>query len=216
MLKLIYLGYHHNLSDRQVIARAETDLAFRYFLQIPLHWGLPDPGSLCIFRGRLGSKGFRKVFHQVVQTARQHGVVRDRLRIKDATHVIANIALPTGFGVGRSDPRQAARGGRTLRAVLVEGERIKLQMMREAKAQQPSERLAARLAQLREMLVWADGLTAPEDAETNRAWQRLLPSAIWPTKPSMTKNIPRPATARSAPPTRTHAAANMANGMTVT
>jgi hypothetical protein len=36
MLKLEYLRYHHNLSDRQVIARAETDLAFRWFLQYPL------------------------------------------------------------------------------------------------------------------------------------------------------------------------------------
>jgi transposase len=29
MLKLEYLRYHHNLSDRQAIARAETDLAHK-------------------------------------------------------------------------------------------------------------------------------------------------------------------------------------------
>jgi transposase len=62
MLKLEYLRYHHNLSDREVMVRAETDLAFRYFLQIPLGWMLPHPSSLCIFRGRLGVKGFRQVF----------------------------------------------------------------------------------------------------------------------------------------------------------
>lgn len=50
MLKLEYLRYHHNLSDREVIGRAETDLAFRYFLQYPLRWKLPHPSSLCIFR----------------------------------------------------------------------------------------------------------------------------------------------------------------------
>ncbi len=64
MLKLEYLRYHHNLSDRQVIARAETDLAFRWFLQYPLQWPLPDPSSLHYFRGRLGRDGFRQIFDQ--------------------------------------------------------------------------------------------------------------------------------------------------------
>ncbi len=99
MLKLEYLRYHHNLSDREVIARAETDLAFRFFLRLPLRWKLPDPSSLCIFRGRLGTRGFRKVFRQVVQTAREYGVVKDRLRIKDATHVIGNMAVPTALAL---------------------------------------------------------------------------------------------------------------------
>lgn len=99
MLKLEYLRYHHNLSDREVIARCVTDLAFRHFLQLPLRGWLPDPSSLCIFRGRLGSKGFRQVFDQVVHVAREHGVVKDRLRIKDATHVIANIAVPSAIAL---------------------------------------------------------------------------------------------------------------------
>src|SRR3972149_1024915 len=99
MLKLEYLRYHHNLSDREVIGRTETDLAFRCFLQIPLQWELPDPSSLCIFRGRLGIQGFRQVFRQVVHTAREHGVVKDRLRIKDATHVIANMAVPSALAL---------------------------------------------------------------------------------------------------------------------
>src|SRR5512136_2781209 len=71
MLKLEYLRYHYNLSDREVIARAETDLALRHFLRVPLCWKLPDPSSLCVFRGRLGRKGFRAVFEQVVHTARE-------------------------------------------------------------------------------------------------------------------------------------------------
>ena len=34
MLKLEYLRYHDNLSDRQVIGRAATDVAYREFLQL--------------------------------------------------------------------------------------------------------------------------------------------------------------------------------------
>jgi hypothetical protein len=38
----------------------------------------------------------------------------------------------------------------------------------------PAERLATRVAQLREMLVWADQLAAPEHAQDSRQWQAFL------------------------------------------
>ncbi len=175
MLKLEYLRYHHNLSDREVIARGETDLAFRYFLQLPLRWKLPDPSSLCIFRGRLGTRGFRKVFHQVVQTAREHGVVKDRLRIKDATHVIGNMAVPTALALVAQTRDKLLSAAEPFAALSVEGERVNLEMLREAtKDQKPAERLVTRLAQLQEMLAWADDISPPEDTETNRAWQTFL------------------------------------------
>ena len=175
MLKLEYLRYHHNLSDREVIARAETDLAFRYFLRIPLCWKLPDPSSLCIFRGRLGTEGFREVFQQVVSTAREQGVVKDRLRIKDATHVIADIAVPSALALVAQTRDKLLAAAEPFAPLLVEGERVNLEMLREAtQAQKPVERLATRVAQLWEMLVWADELTPPENAGKNRAWQTFL------------------------------------------
>ena len=61
VLKLEFLRYQYNLSDREVIRRAETDVAFRYFLQIGANHGLPDPGLLAKFRGRLRRDGFRTV-----------------------------------------------------------------------------------------------------------------------------------------------------------
>jgi IS5 family transposase len=175
MLKLEYLRYHHNLSDAGVITRTETDLAFRYFLQIPIRWRLPDPSSLCIFRGRLGTKGFRKVFDQVVGVAREHGIVKDRLRIKDATHVIGNMAVPTALALVAQIRDKLLAAAEPFVPLLVEGEQVNLEMLREAtQSHKPAERLASRLAQLREMLVWADDVTPPDDAETNRAWQTFL------------------------------------------
>ena len=175
MLKLEYLRYHYNLSDREVIARAETDLSFRWFLQYPLAWKLPDPSSLCVFRGRLGRKGFRQVFNQVVRTAREHGVVKDRLRIKDATHVIGNLAAPTALALVAQTRDKLLAAAEPFAPLLVEGEQVNLQLLREATQQQkPAERLVTRLAQLREILVWADAIATPEDAETNRAWQTFL------------------------------------------
>jgi transposase len=178
MLKLEYLRYHCNLSDREVIRRAQTDIAFRYFLQIGVRGWLPDPSSLCVFRGRLGSGGFRKVFRQVVRTARQHGVVKDRLRIKDATHVIGNVAVPTALALVAQTRDKLLAAAEPFAPLLVEGERVNLEMLREStQSHQPQDRLAVRVAHLREMLVWADELTLGEEAgpaQTHRPWQTFL------------------------------------------
>lgn len=178
MLKLEYLRYHHNLSDREVIRRAQTDVAFRHFLQIGVRGWLPDPSSLCTFRGRLGTGGFRKVFRQVVHTAREHGVVKDRLRIKDATHVIGNVAVPTALALVAQTRDKLLTAAEPFAPLLVEGERVNIEMLREAtKSRKAEDRLVTRVAQLREILAWADELALPEGtgpAETNRAWQTLL------------------------------------------
>jgi hypothetical protein len=70
-------------------------LAFRYFLQVGHTFHPPNSSSLSYFRGRLGEKGFRRVFDGLVGQARRAGLVKDRLRLKDASHVVANIAVPT-------------------------------------------------------------------------------------------------------------------------
>lgn len=174
MLKLVYLCYQYNLSDREVIARGTTDMAFRYFLQIPLAWKLPDPSSLCLFRARLGMEGFQRVFDHVVHSARELGVVKDRLRIKDATHVLADIARPTALALVAQTRERLLALAEPFAPLLVEGERIKLKVLRETTQTLPlAERLVARVAQLRDILAWVDDLTVPEDAETNSAWKKL-------------------------------------------
>lgn len=175
MLKLEYLRYQYRLSDREVIARAQTDLAFRWFLQLPLAWKPPHPTSLCVFRGRLGTEGFRKIFDQVVAAARAHGVVQDRLRLKDATHVIANMAAPTALALVAQIRDKLLAAAEPFAAEMVEGERVNLELVRAAsRSLKDEERLATRLGQLREMLYWADELPPPEDAENNRLWQTFL------------------------------------------
>lgn len=174
MLKLTYLGHHYNLSDREVIARSGTDMAFRYFLQIPLVWKLPDSSSMCLFRARLGVEGFQRVFDQVVHFARELGVVKDRLRIKDATHVLADIARPTALALVAQTRDKLLALAEPFAPLLVEGERIKLATLRDTTQKLPvAERLVTRVAQLRDILAWVDDLTKPDDAETNSAWKKL-------------------------------------------
>ena len=175
MLKLEYLRYHHNLSDREVISRAETDLAYREFLQVPLSFRLPHPTSLCRFRGRLGVDGFSKIFDAVVAAAREKGFVKDRLRIKDATHVIGNMAVPTALALVAQTRDKLLESARPFAPEMVEGELANLEQLRKnTESFKPAERLVTRLSQLKEMLIWCDELTPPENAETHRPWQAFL------------------------------------------
>jgi IS5 family transposase len=175
MLKFEYLRYHHTLSDRQVIDRATTDVAFRFFLQVNVHTKLPDPSSLCRFRGRLGKEGFREVFDKVVATAREHGIVKDRLRLKDASHVIADIAIPTTLSLVAQTRDKLLAATEPFDPIRTEGERINIDLLQEStEGQSNQERLLARVTHLREILAWIDELPAPEKAPTNHCWQTLL------------------------------------------
>ena len=175
MLKLEYLRYHYHLSDRQVIERAGPDMAFRYFLQVDANYRFPDSSSLCQFRGRLGRDGFRKVFHQVIGFAREQGLVKDRLRLKDATHVIANIAIPTTLALVAQARDKLLSAAEPFEPVMVEGERVNIELLREANASRSAEeRLVARITHLREILAWADAMVPPGDALGNPQWQSLL------------------------------------------
>ena len=93
--KLELLKHLYNLSDRGVMLRTETDVAFRYFLQVPVRFWPPDHTLLVRFRGRLGEDGYRRVFQKIISQARAAGLVKDQLRLKDATHVLANISIPS-------------------------------------------------------------------------------------------------------------------------
>jgi transposase len=175
MLKLEYLRYHYRLSDRQVIDRATTDMAFRCFLQIDVGGRLPVPSSLCYFRGRLGTEGFRKVFDQVVGEARGYGLVRDRLRLKDASHIIADIAVPTTLALVAQARDKLLAAAEPFDPVRVEGERVNIELLRQSfSTGSNEERLEARVTHLREVLAWVDELVPPEDAEMNHSWQTLV------------------------------------------
>ena len=175
MLKFEYLRYHYNLSDRQVIERARTDLAFRYFLQVDVNHLLPDPSSLSLFRGRLGLDGFRKVFDQVVGLAREHGLVKDRLRLKDASHVIAHVAVPATLALVAHARDKLLAAAEPFDAVRVEGERVNRELIHDRTDDQNNEqRLLTRVTHLREILTWVDELSPPKDASTDSDWEALV------------------------------------------
>src|ERR1700730_5600621 len=95
MLKLELLARQYRLSDREVIAATRFNIAHRLFLGISLKSPLPHHTLLTYFRQRLGPERLQAVFDNLVGQARRLGLVKDRLRLKDATHIIAHIAVPS-------------------------------------------------------------------------------------------------------------------------
>ena len=174
-LKLELLMYHDQLSDSQVMARAQTDLAYRRFLGLSRDDPLPDVSTLRKFRARLGVEGHQGTFHALVGQARGYGLVRDRLRLKDASHVLADIAIPAGIQLVAQARDKLLDAAEKIAPEDVAGERVQIEAIRSRTDQEsPEARLVARVEHLRDILAWVEELEVPEGAEEEPQWQRLM------------------------------------------
>lgn len=154
LLKLEFLEYHYNLSDRQVIKQARVNVAFRFFLDLSLYSGLPHHTLLTYFRGRLGPDQHQRVFDAVVAQARQHGLVKDRLRLKDATHIIANIAIPSTIQlVAQTRARVLAAAAPLWAEWVTEQQQRAANLHVMTESLPDAERLLQRVSHLRQILV---------------------------------------------------------------
>jgi transposase len=161
LLKLEFLQYHYNLSDRQVLDQAHYNMAFRLFLHLGLDSDLPDPSLLSHFRRRLGPDQHQKLFDEVVRQAREKGLVKDRLRLKDATHVVANIALPSTIVLVAQTRQRLLAALRPWAAARVATEEQQAEAIRAATADlSGEERLLQRVAHLRALTAWAEQVPA--------------------------------------------------------
>jgi transposase len=159
LIQLEFLQFHYNLSDREVIATAQVNIAFRYFLNLSLESRLPVPSLLSQFRTRLGVQRHQALFDQVVTQAREHGLVHDRLRLKDATHIVANIAVPSTLHLVAQTRQRLLESARPYGPERVAAEEAEAARLRDVTADLSDiDRLAARVAHLRAIVTWADGV----------------------------------------------------------
>ena len=167
LLKLEFLEFHYGLSDREVIAEAQVNVAFRYFLDLSLEDRLPVPSLLSQFRSRLGEERHQAIFDEVVRQARELGLVKDQLRLKDATHVIADVAIPSALVLVAQVRQRLLEALRPYAPERVAKEEEEVASIRTTTADLKSEeRLAYRVAHLRQILAWADELKATLDSGT--------------------------------------------------
>lgn len=174
LLKLEFLRYFCRLSDREVFRRCQTDVLFRYFLQIPVGCRLPQPTILVSFRGRLGTEGFKRVFDQLVAGARQAGLVRDRLRLKDASHVIAKIAVPSRLKLLAQLRERMLAEVELIDPDLAVGYRLEIDRIRqETEHAEDAVRLEQRVNLLQEILDLLQQQPEPPDSGSDASWLRL-------------------------------------------
>lgn len=163
LFKLSLLQFHYDLSDEQVIRQAQVNMAFRFFLDLSSQTSLPEPSLLSQFRTRLRADRFAKVFQEVLRQARAKGLVKDRLRLKDATHLIANVAVPATIRLVAQTREQLLAAAESFAPDEVATHRQAALDIRQTTSDlKDGARLLARVEQLRALIEWGE------------AWQERL------------------------------------------
>jgi transposase len=150
MLKILFLRFQYKLSDRQVMERTKTDMAFRWFLDLPLSERVPNHTDGTYFRKRIGAERFAQVFQELVTQAREAGLVKDRLRLKDATHLFADVADVQPLQLAAQLRERLLQAAAPLLPDWVSAQRAQMESWRQTTAEfADDERLAARIEYLR-------------------------------------------------------------------
>lgn len=94
VFRMLFLEYYYNLSDVEVAKQTRWNLLFRDFVGLKIDDQVPDDTTLVVFRRRLGDKRFEALFDKVVQQCKQKGLLKQKLKIVDASVIIADVAIP--------------------------------------------------------------------------------------------------------------------------
>lgn len=95
MLKMLFVSFLFNLSDRDTEFAATNNLLVKYFLGLPIDEKAPDHTSLCRFRETVlvkkGVSFFDVLFRSLTAQAKDRGIVFSTVAALDATHTLANV-----------------------------------------------------------------------------------------------------------------------------
>ena len=156
-LKLRLLQFPYDLSDSQGLRQAQVNVAFRFLLDFSRESPLPVPSLLSQFRTRLGGERFTRGFNEILRQGRAQGLVKDRLRLKEAPQLIANIAIPSTRRLVAQRREQVRAAAQCFTAEEVAAPRAQIDALRTATADLPeAPRLLARVAHLRDLVAWGE------------------------------------------------------------
>jgi transposase len=163
MLKLELLARHYRLSDRELMKQAQVNVAYRLFLGLTCKSSLPHHTSMTYFRERVGAERMKEIFHVLLGQAQELGLLRNRLRLKDATHIIANIAVPSTIRLVADTRKQLLAALRPFAAARVDEETRRADEVAQASDDLPdAERLVRRVTHLRSIVAWAEEVPCAE------------------------------------------------------
>jgi len=95
LFKMLFLEFYYNLSDVETAKQCKYNILYRYFIGLQIHEPTPDDTSLVVFRDRLGRERFDRLFNRIVLQAKEKDLLKERLRIADASKVTADVSIPT-------------------------------------------------------------------------------------------------------------------------
>lgn len=95
LLKMLFLSYTWDISERRLELLCRRDIIARSFLGVSLMDPIPDHSTLSLFRKRLeehsGSDAFSAVFDQIIEQAMGLGIVLGSIQLVDSVHTEANV-----------------------------------------------------------------------------------------------------------------------------
>jgi IS5 family transposase len=100
MFRSAIVQYLNDYSDRDMEEAARYNLIVKWFIGIPVEDSSYDHSALGDFRDRLGEERWKKLFFIILKQIEAAGFAKGTQRV-DATHVIANIAIPGTIGLIR-------------------------------------------------------------------------------------------------------------------
>ncbi|WP_296559205.1 IS1182 family transposase [uncultured Acetobacterium sp.] len=96
LVKIFLLEYLYRLSDVEVVKRIQTDIVFRWFLNLGINDTVPDDTTISFFRvQRLTEEHFEAFFTEIVKKCIEKDLIRTNRFIIDSTDVAANVNYPS-------------------------------------------------------------------------------------------------------------------------
>jgi len=87
VLKTLFLKLLYDLSDREVISRCQTDMAFKFFLGLDPEDDVPDASLLAKFRTlRITEEELQGFLNETVRQALDNNIIKSKTIIVDSTH----------------------------------------------------------------------------------------------------------------------------------
>lgn len=114
MFKMLFLEFYYILSDVEVAKQIKYNILYRYFVGLQIHDDTPDDTSLVVFRRRLGQERFERLFNRIVEQAKEKNLLEGRLKIVDASKIIADVAIPNSVNLLRQGRKLILRKIRKL------------------------------------------------------------------------------------------------------
>ncbi len=95
LLRMLFLSYLYNISERQIEERVTFDLTFKYFVGLGVDEKAPDHSTLTYFKERLllggGKSAFDELLREILKQAQNKGIQFGSIQIIDATHTTADV-----------------------------------------------------------------------------------------------------------------------------